>query len=143
MPITFTSAPSKKFPSKNLTKSCVKKTLEKFGKISGEINYIFVSDEELLEMNKKYLNHDYYTDIITFDNSENAGLLDGDIFISTDRIEENSKIYGNGILEEYLRILGHGVLHLCGLKDKSPKDIIKMREAEDQFIALYFELKNL
>ena len=94
-------------------------------------------------MNKKYLNHDYYTDIITFDNSENAGLLDGDIFISTDRIEENSKIYGNGILEEYLRILGHGVLHLCGLKDKSPKDIIKMREAEDQFIALYFELKNL
>jgi rRNA maturation RNase YbeY len=143
MPITFTSAPSKKFPSKNLTKSCVKKTLEKFGKISGEINYIFVSDEELLEMNKKYLNHDYYTDIITFDNSENAGLLDGDIFISTDRIEENSKIYGNGILEEYLRILGHGVLHLCGLKDKSPKDITKMREAEDQFIALYFELKNL
>ena len=143
MPITFTSAPSKKFPSKNLTKSCVKKTLEKFGKISGEINYIFVSDEELLEMNKKYLNHDYYTDIITFDNSENADLLDGDIFISTDRIEENSKIYGNGILEEYLRILGHGVLHLCGLKDKSPKDIIKMREAEDQFIALYFELKNL
>ena len=143
MPITFTSAPSKKFPSKNLTKSCVKKTLEKFGKISGEINYIFVSDEELLEMNKKYLNHDYYTDIITFDNSENAGLLDGDIFISTDRIEENSKIYGNGILEEYLRILGHGVLHLCGLKDKSPKDITKMREAEDQSIALYFELKNL
>ncbi len=143
MPITFTSAPSKKFPSKNLTKSCVKKTLEKFGKISGEINYIFVSDEELLEMNKKYLNHDYYTDIITFDNSENADLLDGDIFISTDRIEENSKIYGNGILEEYLRILGHGVLHLCGLKDKSPKDITKMREAEDQFIALYFELKNL
>ena len=143
MPITFTSAPSKKFPSKNLTKSCVKKTLEKFGRISGEINYIFVSDEELLEMNKKYLNHDYYTDIITFDNSENAELLDGDIFISTDRIEENSKIYGNGILEEYLRILGHGVLHLCGLKDKSPKDIIKMREAEDQFIALYFELKNL
>ena len=143
MPITFTSAPAKKFPSKNLTKSCVKKTLEKFGKISGEINYIFVSDEELLEMNKKYLNHDYYTDIITFDNSENAGLLDGDIFISTDRIEENSKIYGNGILEEYLRILGHGVLHLCGLKDKSPKDITKMREAEDQFIALYFEIKNL
>jgi probable rRNA maturation factor len=143
MPITFTNAPSKKFPSKNLTKSCVKKTLEKFGKISGEINYIFVSDEELLEMNKTYLNHDYYTDIITFDNSENSGLLDGDIFISTDRIEENSKIYGNGILEEYLRILGHGVLHLCGLKDKSPKDITKMREAEDQFIALYFELKNL
>jgi len=143
MPITFTSAPSKKFPSKNLTKSCVKKTLEKFGRISGEINYIFVSDEELLEMNKKYLNHDYYTDIITFDNSENADLLDGDIFISTDRIEENSTTYGNGILEEYLRILGHGVLHLCGLKDKSPKDITKMREAEDQFIALYFELKNL
>ncbi len=93
-------------------------------------------------MNKTYLNHDYYTDIITFDNSENSDRLDGDIFISTDRIEENSTTYGNGILEEYLRILGHGVLHLCGLKDKSPKDITKMREAEDQFIALYFELKN-
>jgi probable rRNA maturation factor len=143
MPITFTGAPSKKFPSKNLTKSCVKKTIERFGKLTGEINYIFVSDEELLKMNKTYLNHDYYTDIITFDNSENSGLLDGDIFISTDRIEENSTTYGNGILEEYLRILGHGVLHLCGLKDKSPKDITKMREAEDQFIALYFELKNL
>jgi rRNA maturation RNase YbeY len=143
MPITFTGAPSKKFPSKNLTKSCVKNTIERFGKLTGEINYIFVSDEELLKMNKTYLNHDYYTDIITFDNSENADLLDGDIFISTDRIEENSTTYGNGILEEYLRILGHGVLHLCGLKDKSPKDITKMREAEDQFIALYFELKNL
>ena len=143
MPITFTSAPSKKFPSKNLTKSCVKKTIERFGKLTGEINYIFVSDEELLKMNKTYLNHDYYTDIITFDNSENSDLLDGDIFISTDRIKENSTTYGNGILEEYLRILGHGVLHLCGLKDKSPKDITKMREAEDQFIALYFELKNL
>ena len=143
MPITFTGAPSKKFPLRNLTKSCVKKTIERFGKLTGEINYIFVSDEELLKMNKTYLNHDYYTDIITFDNSENAELLDGDIFISTDRIEENSTTYGNGILEEYLRILGHGVLHLCGLKDKSPKDITKMREAEDQFIALYFELKNL
>ena len=142
MPITFTGAPSKKFPSKNLTKSCVKNTIERFGKLTGEINYIFVSDEELLKMNKTYLNHDYYTDIITFDNSENSDRLDGDIFISTDRIEENSTTYGNGILEEYLRILGHGVLHLCGLKDKSPKDITKMREAEDQFIALYFELKN-
>ena len=106
-----------------------------------ELSYIFVSDQWLLEMNKEYLNHDYFTDIITFDNSEETGEIEGDIFISRDRVEENGKTIGTGIEDEYVRVIGHGLLHLCGLKDKTKAESMEMRKRENEFIALYNSLK--
>jgi probable rRNA maturation factor len=99
----------------------------------GDISFIFCSDEYLLEVNKKYLNHDYYTDIITFDYvSEN--LMNGDIFISVDRILENSRVFNTTFDNELSRILAHGVLHLIGYKDKNVIDKIMMTFKEDYYL---------
>ncbi|MEX2588820.1 MAG: rRNA maturation RNase YbeY [Chitinophagales bacterium] len=102
------------------------------GKESGTINYIFCSDAYLLEINKKHLGHDYYTDIITFDNSEKAEIIDADIFVSIERVKENAKNFGVAINMELHRVLIHGVLHLLGWNDKSPKEAQLMREKEDK-----------
>lgn len=97
----------------------------------GELTYIFCSDEYLLEMNRSHLNHDYYTDIITFDYSE-KDVVSGDLFISVDRVEENAKDLNIEFSKELARVIIHGVLHLCGLKDKSEEDELLMREAENK-----------
>ncbi len=97
------------------------------------INYIFCSDEYLREINKNSLQHDYYTDIITFDLSEGNAII-SDIYISVDRIRENAMTYKVNLQDELIRVISHGALHLCGLKDKSPSDIKLMRKAEDNFI---------
>jgi probable rRNA maturation factor len=102
-----------------------------------ELNYVFVSDEALLEINRKYLNHDTYTDIITFDNSENNNQIEGDIFISVERIKENSVIFNNNFETELLRVMAHGVLHLCGYGDKKEKEVKIMREKENFYIQSY------
>lgn len=102
----------------------------------GDINYIFCSDEQLLEINIQYLNHDYYTDIITFDYKENQ-LISGDIFISTDRVKENAVINNEDFDHELNRVLVHGVLHIIGYKDKLEKDIELMRKKENTYIDLY------
>jgi len=141
MKITFTDAPKKKFPNKTILKYCIKRTCDVFNKEPLELSYVFVSDQSLLEMNLAYLNHDYFTDIITFDNSEHATEIEGDIFISRERVEENGLIIGNGIEEEYIRVIGHGLLHLCGLSDKTKAQSAKMRKCENEFIALYNSLK--
>jgi rRNA maturation RNase YbeY len=141
MRINFTDAPRKNFPQKTLLKVCIKMTCEIFKMKPIELSYIFVSDQWLLEMNKEYLNHDYFTDIITFDNSEETGEIEGDIFISRDRVEENGKTIGTGIEDEYVRVIGHGLLHLCGLKDKTKAESMEMRKRENEFIALYNSLK--
>jgi rRNA maturation RNase YbeY len=101
------------------------------------INYIFCSDEHLLEINKTYLQHDYFTDIITFDNSEEEGLIESDIFVSLDRVEENEKELNVPRGTELIRVMAHGLLHLCGLKDKEENEIIEMRNAEEKSIALW------
>ncbi|MEX0811078.1 MAG: rRNA maturation RNase YbeY [Chitinophagales bacterium] len=101
-------------------------------KESGTINYIFCLDAYLLEINKKHLGHDYYTDIITFDNSEKAEIIDADIFVSIERVKENAKNFGVAINMELHRVLIHGVLHLLGWNDKSPKEAQLMREKEDK-----------
>jgi len=137
MAISFTSAPGKNFPNRTVLKSCLKSTAKTFGKTITDLSYVFVSDQELLEMNRQYLQHDYFTDIITFDNSEDEDTIEGDVFISTDRVEENGQTIGKGILEEYLRVVAHGLLHLCGLGDKSDTEIKTMRTAEEAFIAMY------
>lgn len=99
-----------------------------------ELNYIFCTDEYLLDINQQYLQHDYYTDIITFDNSENENEIEGDIFISVERVKENAKDLNLPFLKELKRVMAHGVLHLCGYGDKTPDEIALMRKKEDEAI---------
>ncbi|MCB9194780.1 MAG: rRNA maturation RNase YbeY [Flavobacteriales bacterium] len=101
----------------------------------GDINYIICSDEYLLKLNRSSLDHDYYTDIITFDYCEN-GEVSGDLFISIDRVLDNSRIIGSDFIEELHRVMIHGVLHLCGYKDKTKKDEETMRKKEDYYLNL-------
>lgn len=101
-----------------------------------ELNYIFCSDEYLLQMNKDFLDHDYYTDIITFDNSEVKGKIEGDIFISIDRVKDNAQQQKSSIKDELHRVLVHGLLHLTGYKDKTSKEQEMMRKKEDASLSL-------
>ena len=101
-----------------------------------ELNYIFCSDEYLLQINKDFLKHDYYTDIITFDNSEVKGEIEGDLFISIDRVRDNAKQQQTTIKDELHRVLVHGLLHLTGYKDKTKEESILMRKKEDKALAL-------
>lgn len=103
------------------------------GKRCGDIAVVFVSDDSLLEMNVQYLNHDYYTDIITFDYSEDD-IVAGDLFISIDRVVDNSKSLQLAYEDELKRVCVHGVLHLCGYKDKSEEDVVLMRKKEDVYL---------
>lgn len=104
------------------------------------LHYTFCSDEQLLEINQKYLNHDYYTDIITFDLSEGGNEIEGDIYISLDRVKDNAKTNLNNGHDELLRVMVHGLLHLIGFGDKTPKQIKLMRQKEDEAIHLYHEV---
>lgn len=104
-----------------------------------ELNYIFCSDHYLLDINQKYLNHDYYTDIITFDNSDQHSVIEGDIFISVDRVQENATMFGTSFNEELYRVMVHGLLHLIGFDDKSESEKELMREKEEACLSL---LKN-
>ncbi len=98
-----------------------------------EINYIFCSDEHLLEINQEYLQHDYYTDVITFDYSEN-NRLQGDIFISIDRVQENADEFKVTFMQELCRVMVHGLLHLSGYGDKTPEQEAQMREKENFYL---------
>lgn len=111
----------------------IKDTITCEDKVVGELSFIFCSDEYLLEVNKQYLNHDYFTDIITFDYVEN-NVISGDIFISCDRVRENAAEFKTGFDNELCRIIIHGVLHLIGYKDKSKKDKRLMTEKEDFYL---------
>ncbi|AMS28224.1 rRNA maturation factor [Bacteroidetes bacterium UKL13-3] len=122
---------------KNL-RSWIKETISKEKKSLGEISFNFCSDEYLLSVNKEHLNHDYYTDIITFDFCEND-IISGDIYISIDRVKENAKTENRTINNELHRVIIHGILHLCGYKDKKPADASVMREKEDFYLSLLGE----
>ena len=106
------------------------------------LQYVFCSDKYLLEINKQFLNHDYYTDIISFDLSEVKGELIGDIYISVDRVKENAKLVKTTQTNELLRVIFHGALHFCGYKDKKPADTKLMRSMEDKWIKAYLKLTN-
>ncbi|MEZ5021985.1 MAG: rRNA maturation RNase YbeY [Chitinophagales bacterium] len=118
-------------------KKWISKVVDLEGYELSELSYIFCSDEYLLNINKEYLNHDYYTDIITFDNSEEDNLIAGDIFVSIDRVEENATELNVSFENELKRVMIHGVLHLCGYGDKSEEEEKLMREKEEEAIALY------
>ncbi len=102
----------------------------------GDLNLIFVSDEKLLEMNREYLNHDYLTDIITFDYTF-KNVVHGELYISIDRVKDNATMLNEPYERELKRVCVHGVLHLCGYKDKEDADIIEMRAKENLYIEKY------
>lgn len=119
----------------NYITSWIQKVVELHQGSITEINYIFCDDEYLLEINKQYLDHDYYTDIITFDNSVGKK-LESDIFISIDRVGDNAKELSIEFKQELHRVIIHGILHLLGYKDKSPEEEKQMRKLEDEALTL-------
>ncbi len=106
---------------------------EGFRRVS-ELNFIFCSDNYLLDINKQYLDHDTYTDIVTFDSSEKEGVIAGDIFISVDRVRENALKFSVSEIDELHRVIIHGVLHLCGYRDKKKEEKALMRKKENEYL---------
>jgi len=129
-----------KFNLKNKRKvvSWIKEIAESHQKITGEISIVFVCDSDILEINNQYLNHNYFTDIITFDYSS-KNIIEGDIFISVDTVLSNSVKYKSTFNEELLRVIIHGVLHLVGFKDKKPNDKKAMRMNENIALQLFYK----
>lgn len=114
----------------------LQKLIKTYNKITGDISYIFCSDEYLHKLNVEHLNHDTLTDIITFDYTH-AGIISADIFISIDRIKENSNSFSVTFEQELTRVMAHGVLHLIGFKDKNQEEKDEMRTEEDKAISLF------
>eukprot|EP01012_Entosiphon_sulcatum_P034992 TRINITY_DN44436_c0_g1_i1.p2 TRINITY_DN44436_c0_g1~~TRINITY_DN44436_c0_g1_i1.p2 ORF type:complete len:139 (-),score=33.21 TRINITY_DN44436_c0_g1_i1:716-1132(-) len=125
-----------KLKEKTKLKAWIKTVTEKEKHRLGDISYIFCSDDELLEINIQHLNHNTYTDIITFDYTE-GNRISSDIFISVDRVEENAKKFKVSFEEELHRVMIHGILHLCGYKDKSKADAEMMRKKENVALKLF------
>ncbi|MDR3705184.1 MAG: rRNA maturation RNase YbeY [Paludibacteraceae bacterium] len=128
-----------KFPKREIS-AWIKQVAELQNFKVGDISYIFCSDEKILEVNKQYLQHDYYTDIITFDDTQEH-TINGDIFISIDTVKSNAEELKIPFDKELCRILIHGILHLCGQKDKAPKDKAEMTRKEDEALALLIASK--
>ncbi|MBQ9638239.1 MAG: rRNA maturation RNase YbeY [Bacteroidales bacterium] len=117
-------------PERQRFKKWIRETVEEHGKKVGEIGYLFCSDEYILEANRTYLDHDTYTDIITFDYVE-GNIVSGDILISIDRVRDNAEQFGVPFEQELRRVVIHGVHHLLGQGDKSPAEAAEMRQRED------------
>ncbi|MBP3744353.1 MAG: rRNA maturation RNase YbeY [Prevotella sp.] len=117
------------------TTAWIRKVAATHGRKVGEIGYMFVDDERILEVNREYLGHDYYTDIITFDYDEGE-VINGDLVISVDTVRSNAAKYGKSYAEELHRVIIHGVLHLCGINDKGPGEREIMEAEEDKALAL-------
>lgn len=132
MAITF-QADKINFPKirKGDIKNWIKRVAASYGKTIGEVNYLFCTDDKILEVNIQYLSHDFYTDIITFDYSE-GDKISGDIIISLETVRTNSQKYSTDFTEELHRVIIHGILHMCGIDDKSETASLNMRKAENQ-----------
>ena len=122
------------------TTAWVKAVAATYGKSVGEVAYVFCDDEEILKVNRQYLKHDYYTDIITFDYCE-GDLLSGDLFISLDTVKSNAELFGKTYEDELHRVIIHGILHLVGINDKGPGEREIMEAAEDKALALLQEMR--
>ena len=120
---------------KRETTTWIKAVVATYGKKIGEIGYMFVDDEKILEVNNEYLGHDYYTDIITFDYCE-GDILNGDLVISLDTVRTNAEKFGKDYDEELHRVIIHGILHLCGINDKGPGEREIMEAAENKALAM-------
>jgi metalloprotein, YbeY/UPF0054 family len=121
-------------PQKRVISRWIKQVSAEEERKIGNVCFIFCDDNYLLNINKEYLKHDFYTDVITFDDSEN-NIISGDIFISIDTVKENATLYSKDFLDEMHRVLVHGVLHLCGYHDKSDVEERHMRFLEDKYLA--------
>ena len=124
------------FVSKKQLKQFVKDIVSEEGKMLKDLSLVFTDDDYLLEVNKQYLNHDYFTDVITFDYSLFPE-VSGDVMISLDRVKDNALSLNLSFDQEFYRVVFHGVLHLCGYKDKSKEDALLMREKEDYYLDLF------
>ncbi len=133
--INFNSNIDFKLKNKIKLKKWINNVIEKEGKKLKFVNFMFCDDKEMVEKNINYLNHMTYTDILTFDYTEN-NIISGDIIISIDRIKENAKTYNVTFKKELTRVIIHGILHLIGYKDKSKKEKKIMREKEDFYLSL-------
>ena len=133
----FTQSLPFKLSQPRKTSSWIKSAIESERFILKGLNYIFCSDQELLELNRTYLRHDTYTDIITFDNSEANAQVEGEIYISIERVRENASDLQIPFEQELRRVMIHGVLHLMGYRDKSSAQKAQMREKEDAYLSLY------
>jgi probable rRNA maturation factor len=111
-------------------------TIEK--KKLGGLSYVFSTDRQVLKINRKFLNHDFYTDVITFDLSNTTTAVEGEIYISIDRVKQNAKNYNAPFSEELHRVIFHAVLHLCGYDDKTTDDRAVMKKKENRYLARYF-----
>lgn len=114
----------------------VRQIAKSYNKVVGDINYIFVDDETMLYINRRFIGHDYYTDHIGFDYSKD-GALSGDIYISLDTVRTNSELFGVTFDQELRRIIIHGLLHLCGLRDKTDEERDHMQQAEDKALTQF------
>lgn len=117
------------------TSAWIKAVAASYGRKVGEIGYLFVDDEKILEVNREYLGHDYYTDVITFDYDEDD-TVSGDIVISLDTVRSNAQLFGKTYEEELYRVIIHGILHLCGINDKGPGEREIMEVAENKALAM-------
>ena len=115
----------------------IRQVAASYGRTVGEVGYLFCDDEKILEVNREFLQHDYYTDIITFDYDE-ENQVNGDIVISLDTVKSNAELFNKPYEEELYRVIIHGILHLCGINDKGPGGREVMEEAENKALALWF-----
>ena len=143
MAISFFTEGSASMPEikKTDVRNWVKQVAQLHGKRVGEISYIFCDDEKILEVNRQYLQHDYYTDIITFDYTE-GNIISGDLFISLDTVRTNAEQQQTTYDEELHRVIIHGVLHLCGINDKGPGEREIMEAAENKALQLLANMKE-
>lgn len=132
-----------KFPDirKRPTTAWIRAVAAAYGKKVGDIGYMFVSDDRILEVNREYLGHDYYTDIITFDYCE-GDVLSGDLFISLDTVRTNAEQFGKTYDDELHRVIIHGILHLVGINDKGPGEREIMEAAENKALALLDQMRH-
>ena len=128
-----------RLPDKRLTAQWLREVAAAEGYTLGEVNYIFCSAQRLLEMNRQFLGHAYFTDVITFDYSDRkgAGIVSGDVFIDVETVADNARQYGATRLQEMRRVVVHGVLHLCGQKDKTPRANAQMHRKEDKYLKFW------
>jgi len=124
---------------KSIVEPWLAKVAEAHGKIPGKLTYIFTDDEGILAVNRKFLNHDYFTDIITFDYSK-RGIVNGDIYISLETVATNAEQFGQNPIRELHRVLAHGLLHLCGINDKGPGEREIMERHEDEALDMLAEM---
>ncbi len=128
-----------RLPQKRLTAAWLRSVAQAEGYVLGDVNYIFCSARKLLEMNRQFLGHDYFTDVITFDYSDRRGarIVSGDVFIDVETVADNARLYGASRLDEMRRVVVHGLLHLCGQGDKTPRANRQMHRKEDKYLAFW------